>query len=62
MTDEEKKANPTYKTTGGYLRVTKEKGNRQEWWDHLTERDKEEVKALPNFDAEKFYKCTGIKV
>lgn len=62
MTDEEKKANPTYKTTGGYLKVTKENGNRQEWWDHLAEEDKDKVKALPNFDAEKFYKCTGIRV
>ena len=35
---------------------------RQKWWDNLSEGDKNAVKSLPNFDAEKFYICTGIKV
>lgn len=61
MTDKEKDENPSYKTTGGYLKVTEENLNRQEWWDNLTEEDRDTVKALPNFDAEKFYKCTGIR-
>ena len=34
----------------------------QKWWDELIEDDKNTVKSLPNFDAEKFYLCTGIKV
>ena len=61
MTDKEKDENPSYKTTGGYLKITGKKLNRQEWWDSLTEEDRDTVKALPNFDAKKFYKCTGIR-
>jgi hypothetical protein len=36
--------------------------NRQKWWDELSEDDKNAVKSLPNFDADKFYLCTGIRV
>ena len=36
--------------------------DRQKWWDGLSEDDKNAVKSLPNFDADKFYICTGIKV
>lgn len=62
MNEEEKKDNPSYKTTGGYLKVTEENVSRQKWWDNLSEEDKNAVVSLPNFDAEKFYLCTGIKV
>lgn len=62
MTDEEKKANPTYETTGGYLKVLDEFESAQLWWDGLTPSDKERIKSLPNFDAYIFEKCTGIKV
>lgn len=34
----------------------------QAWWDDLDEAEKAIVKALPNFDAVIFEKCTGIKV
>lgn len=62
MTDEEKNENPTYRTTGGYLKVYDKSETSQLWWDGLSETDKESVMTLPNFDADKFYKCTGIKV
>ena len=62
MTDEEKKANPTYETTGGYLKVLDAFESAQLWWDGLTPSDKERIKSLPNFDAYIFEKCTGIKV
>lgn len=62
MTDEEKKANPTYETTGGYLKVLDKFESAQLWWDGLTPSDKERIKSLPNFDAYIFEKCTGIKV
>ena len=62
MTAEEKEAHPEHKTAGGYLRVTHEAPNRQEWWDKLSETDKQTVMALPNFDAEIFKRCTGIEV
>ena len=62
MTDEEKEANPTYETTGGYLKVLDAFESAQLWWDGLTTSDKERIKSLPNFDAYIFEKCTGIKV
>lgn len=62
MSKEEKKDNPSYLTTGGYLKVTEENIDRQEWWNNLSEEDKNVVMSLPNFDADKFYICTGIKV
>ena len=62
MTDAEKEENPTYKTTGGYLKVLDESETVQIWWDRLSNKNKNCIKSIPNFDAEKFEKCTGIKV
>ena len=62
MTDEEKEENPTYKTTGGYLKVFDKSESAQIWWDGLSNKNKEIIKSIPNFDAEKFEKCTGIKI
>lgn len=62
MTDAEKEEYPTYKITGGYLKVTKRNADKQAWWDRLSENNKATVKALPNFDADIFEECTGIKV
>ena len=62
MTDEEKEKYPTYETTGGYLKVLDESESAQIWWDGLTDGSKDIIKLLPNFDAEIFRKCTGIKV
>ena len=62
MTDEEKATYPTYKTTGGYLKVLDESECGQIWWDGLSEYQKNIIKSMPNFDAEIFEQCTGIKV
>jgi hypothetical protein len=62
MTDEEKNEHPDYKIKGGYLKVTKYKADKQKWWDDLSYSDKKEVISLPNFDADIFFECTGIKV
>jgi len=62
MTDEEKKEHPEYNTTEGYLRVCDESETRQAWWDGLAESSKTLVMNLPNFDADIFEQCTGIKV
>ena len=62
MTDEEKAAHPTYETTGGYLKVLDESECGQLWWNGLSDKDKFIIKAIPNFDADIFEKCTGIKV
>ena len=62
MTDEEKTAHPTYETTGGYLKVLDESECGQLWWGSLSDRRKEIIKAIPNFDAEIFFQCTGVRV
>ena len=62
MTEEEKEKHPEYKTIGGFVKTfTATAEDKQKWWDSLSESDKNEVKALPNFDADKFCKCVGIK-
>ena len=61
MSEKEKEEHPDYKTTGGYLKECKATPEeKQKWWDSLPEDDKEKIKKLPNFDEEKFCKCTGI--
>ena len=62
MTDEEKAANPTYETTGAYLKVLNESECGQLWWGSLSDFQKNYIKSIPNFDAEIFEQCTGIKV
>ena len=62
MTDEERETHPEHKTTGGYLKTERHKADRQAWWDGLSADDKQTVMSLPNFDANVFYECTGIKV
>ena len=62
MTDEEKERHPEYKTIGGYVKTfTATAEDKQKWWDNLSKSDKNEVKALPNFDADKFCECVGIE-
>ena len=62
MTDEEKVANPTYETTGGYLKVLDESECGQLWWNSLSDDKKKIIEEIPNFDDEIFEQCTGIKV
>ena len=62
MTDEEKAEHPTHETTGGYLKVLDESDCGQLWWGSLSDRQKNIIKALPNFDPEIFVQCTGINV
>ena len=61
MTDEEKEQHPTYKTTDGYLKKLDETECGQLWWDSLSNHQKNIIKAIPNFDAEIFFQCTGIR-
>ena len=62
MTDDEKAAHPEHETTGGYLKVLDESENAQIWWDGLSERERNIIKDLPNFDASIFEEITGIKI
>ena len=62
MTDEEKTANPSYKTTGGYCRIPDESENAQRFWDGLPDSKRQIIYQLPNFDPKVFEECTGIKI
>ena len=62
MTDEEKKNNPTYETTGGYLKTVNFKTACETMWDNLDTDDKQAVIELPNFNADIFEKITGIRI
>ena len=65
MTEEEKGEHLEYKTTLGYLKHRKKEelySLRQEWWENLSEEDKEAVLSLPNFDSNIFKEITGIDV
>ena len=62
MSEEEKEKHPEHQTTGGYLKVLDESECAQIWWDGLDQHRRQIITDLPNFDAEIFQKCTGIKV
>ena len=62
MTDEEKAEHPEHETTGGYLKILDEKDCAQIWWNGLSEYNRDIIRNLPNFDADKFEQCTGIKL
>lgn len=60
MTDEEKAANPTYETTGGYLR---ENDMKEEWRKAYASASPEDIQAvrdLPAFDYDVFEEITGL--
>ena len=60
MTDDEKAAHPEHETTGGFLYL--KKADRQAWWESLSDESKAAITSMPYFDADKFYKCTNIRV
>ena len=62
MTDEKKEQYPEYSVTGGFLKHIEKETGRQMWWDGLSDRKKTIVMQLPNFDADIFFECTGIRV
>ena len=62
MSDEEKAKHPEHNTIDGYVKTffaTKE--DKQNWWDNLSDADKQKCYDLPNFDADKFVECLGIE-
>ena len=62
MSDAEKAKHPEHKTLGGYLKSVPFKDACALMWGNLTADEKEKVKAIPNFDADIFYRITGIMV
>jgi hypothetical protein len=62
MNDKEKENNPSYKTTGGYLKVY---GYQEAWrrsYDSATREEQLKIKDLPNFDKDKFKQISGIDI
>ena len=62
MTDQEKIDNPTFCTTGGYLKAHDYKEAFQAAYAEASDEDKAKLLALPNFDADVFYEISGIDV
>ena len=62
MTDEEKTAYPDYETVGGYLKKRNNEDCCIDWWNTLTNKEKNIIKNIPNFNADKFFEITGIRV
>ncbi len=65
MTDNEKEAHPEYQITGFYLKeLTQEEmaKKNQKNWNKLSQKEKDIVMAIPNFDKAIFKEITGIDV
>jgi hypothetical protein len=62
MTEEERKRNPKYEASEGYTKSIPMTEAWANFWGNLPDEDKQLFLDLPNFDAEKFKKITGIKV
>ena len=61
-TEEEMKEEKNKRLIGGYLKEYSYKEACANWWDELTEENKEIIKSITNFDADKFKEITGIKI
>ena len=61
MTDEEKEQYPTSKATGGYLKKRDNTDACIKWWNRLSEIERNVIKAIPNFNSDKFLEITGIR-
>ena len=62
MSDAEKAEHPEHETTGGYLKIRDNTDCCKEWWNGLSKNEKQVIMNIPNFDADKFFKITGVKV
>ena len=58
MTSKEKKANPNYKTLGGYLKTI----NYKQAWKKVPKEVIDKIKKLKNFDKQKFFEITGRRI
>ena len=62
MTDQEKADNPTYETTGGYLRVNDMMGEWRKAYEGASPNDIQAVRDLPAFDYGVFEEITGLNL
>ena len=61
-TEEEMEEDDNKRLIGGYLKEYSYKEACANWWSELTEENRDIIKSIPNFDADKFYEITGIKI
>ena len=61
-TKEEMEEDDDKKATKGYLKEYSYKEACANWWNELTEENREIIMSIPNFDADKFEEITGIKI
>lgn len=61
-TEEEKAADKAKELIGGYRKKYSYKEACERWWSVLSDEAKATIQQIPNFDAAKFEKITGIKV
>jgi len=60
MTERERAAHESHKTTGGYLKVMRYKEAFQDSWSRADKTNRELVRKLPNFSAQVFFEISGI--
>ena len=61
-TEEEKAQDKAKELIGGYLKRYDYKKVCVKWWEKMTQENREIIKQIPNFDADKFFEITGIRV
>lgn len=62
MTEQGKAQYQSYKTTGGYLKVFTYSEAWNNLWNSITDKEKQEIMNIPNFDKNKFKEITGIEI
>lgn len=62
MTEDEKHENPSWEVTGGFLRVYDYKEAFRRSYSKASREEQLKIKNLPNFNAEKFYQISGIRI
>ena len=61
-TDKEKAEDEDKALIGGYLKTYTMEEAWANWWEEMTDANKEIIKSIPNFDAEIFKEITGIEI
>ena len=60
LTEIEKEENPSYSTTGGYLKKLTYKESWAKFWENSNRIKKDEILNLPHFNKDIFFEITGI--
>ncbi len=61
-TAEEKSTDKAKELIGGYLKQYDYKEACAKWWAEMSAENREIIQQIPNFDADKFFEITGIRV